>query len=103
MVSIHLCMISDLLTDPTFSHLDDAFRCSRHHRFDRVELMTNHLDELDRLYQIMIQLRDPETGSVRSGLTAGRTSSPGEQDPAQRSVPSPADRGTGSAGEALGR
>ena len=24
--------------------------------------MTNHLDELDRLYQIMIQLRDPKTG-----------------------------------------
>ncbi len=24
--------------------------------------MTNHLNELDRLYQIMIQLRDPETG-----------------------------------------
>ena len=24
--------------------------------------MTNHLDELDRLYQIMIRLRDPETG-----------------------------------------
>ena len=24
--------------------------------------MTNHLNELDRLYQIMIRLRDPETG-----------------------------------------
>ena len=24
--------------------------------------MTNHLNELDRLYQIMMRLRDPETG-----------------------------------------
>ena len=62
MVSILLCMIGDLLKAWTIYHMDAAFRCSRHHRFDRLARMTHHLNELDRLYQIMIRLRDPETG-----------------------------------------
>ncbi len=39
-----------------------AFTCLRRHRFVNVQIMTNHLTELNRLHQIMIQLRDPETG-----------------------------------------
>ena len=39
-----------------------AFTCLRRHRFVNVQIMANHLTELNRLYQIMIQLRDPETG-----------------------------------------
>jgi ATP diphosphatase len=42
--------------------MDAAFHCSRRHHFDRLTTMTNHLNELDRLYKIMIQLRDPATG-----------------------------------------
>jgi MazG family protein len=42
--------------------MEAVFHCSRQRRFDRVVDMTNHLNELDRLCQIMIQLRDPETG-----------------------------------------
>ena len=42
--------------------MEAAFHCSRHHRFDRLAHMTKYLNELDRLYQIMIQLRNPETG-----------------------------------------
>ena len=56
------CMIGDLPEAQTIYHMDAAFHCSRHHHFDRLARMTNHLNELDRLYQIMIRLRDPETG-----------------------------------------
>ncbi len=42
--------------------MDAPFRCSRRHRFDKLARMTNHLNEIDRLYQIMVRLRDPETG-----------------------------------------
>jgi MazG family protein len=56
------CVIGDLPKAQIIYYVNAAFHCSRHHRFDRLELMTNHLNELGRLYQIMIQLRDPETG-----------------------------------------
>jgi len=62
MVSIPRSEISDLPKTQTIYHMDAAFHCSRHHHFDRLVCMTNHLNELDRLYQIMIRLRDPETG-----------------------------------------
>ena len=62
MVSFPLCMNGDLPGAQTIYNMDDAFSCSRHHRFDRLSCMTNQLNELDRLYQIMIRLRDPETG-----------------------------------------
>ena len=62
MVSIPLCVISDLPEVRAFYHMEAVFHCSRQRRFDRVVDMTNHLNELDRLCQIMIQLRDPETG-----------------------------------------
>ena len=55
-------MIGDLTRARIIYHMDAAFRCSRHHRFDRLARMTNHLNELDRLYEIMIRLRHPETG-----------------------------------------
>ncbi len=55
-------MIGDLSKALTIWYVDATFRCSRHHRFDNLARMTNHLDELDRLYRIMIRLRDPETG-----------------------------------------
>jgi MazG family protein len=56
------CVIGDLPKAQTIYYVNAAFHCSRHHRFDRLARMTNHLNELGRLYQIMIQLRDPETG-----------------------------------------
>ena len=55
-------MSGDLPRAQTIYHMDVAFSCSRHHRFDRLSCMTNQLNEIDRLYQIMIRLRDPETG-----------------------------------------
>ena len=55
-------MISDLPKARTIIYTDAAFHCSIHHRFGRLARMTNHLNELDRLCQIMIRLRDPETG-----------------------------------------
>jgi ATP diphosphatase len=55
-------MIGDFPKARTIYHMDAAFCCSSQHRFDRLVRMNNHLNELDRLYQIMIRLRDPETG-----------------------------------------
>ena len=55
-------MIGDFSKARLFYHMDAAFRCSRHHRFDRLARMTNHLNELDRLYEIMTRLRHPKTG-----------------------------------------
>jgi ATP diphosphatase len=62
MVSIPPYMIGHLPKGQTFYQMNAAFHCSTHHRFDRLTSMTNHLNELDRLYQIMIRLRDPKTG-----------------------------------------
>ena len=56
------CMIGDLPKAWTNFNINAAFHCSRYHRFDMLARMRNHLNELDRLYQIMIRLRDPETG-----------------------------------------
>ena len=39
-----------------------SFSCSRPHHFVTLVPMKNHLMNLDRLHQIMIRLRDPETG-----------------------------------------
>ena len=39
-----------------------TFPCFRHYPFVKLETMTKHLKEFDRLHQIMIKLRDPETG-----------------------------------------
>tara|TARA_B100001093_G_scaffold237562_1_gene227613 strand:- start:468 stop:1373 length:906 start_codon:yes stop_codon:yes gene_type:complete len=55
-------MIGDLPKAQRIFDIDAAFHCSRHHRFDKLALMTNHVNEFDRLYQIMVRLRDPETG-----------------------------------------
>ena len=56
------CIIDVLPKAYTICHMDAAFHFSRHHRFDKLARMTNHLNELDRLYRIMIRLRYPETG-----------------------------------------
>ena len=55
-------MIGHLPKGQTFYQMNAAFHCSTHHRFDKLTSMTKHLNELDRLYQIMIRLRDPKTG-----------------------------------------
>ena len=39
-----------------------AFTCLSIHHFDMFYRMKNHLKEINRLYQIMTQLRDPKTG-----------------------------------------
>lgn len=39
-----------------------SLSCLGLYHFTIIIIMTNHLTELDRLHQIMIQLRDPETG-----------------------------------------
>jgi ATP diphosphatase len=45
-----------------FSVPCNSLSCFGIYHFVTLVLMTNHLTELDRLHQIMVQLRDPETG-----------------------------------------